>query len=514
MKTFVQFILLLVVCYAERAMAQTTPQRVKLIHTDELQYDRSLVDAQRLLGNVHLEFDGVQFYCDSAYLYANDDFDAFSRIRILDPSGSTVTSEFLHFDKLSNEATLRNNVVLKDRDMTLTTNDLIYRLNQDIAFYTGGGRIVSATNKNILTSKNGTYFGNTETFFFKRNVILKNPDYVVTCDTMQYNSATETTYFTGPTKITGDSTVIYCENGYYDSRKDESRFGKNAQIIDGSTVLEGDSMYYDGNLRFGEVFGHVHIRDTTQTAEIYGDYGRHLEESELSVVTGRALLTEVFGGDTLFMHADTLRALTDSSGLNRIFAYHGVRMFKSDMQGLCDSLVYLQGDSALWMYRNPIVWSSQNQVTGDTIRLQLVANALRHAYVMTSGFILSDAEAKGDSVPGREERFNQIKGKFMRADFWNSELQAIDIDGNAELVYYPTDDESGRPKVIGTNEGQCSSMFISFNGGELSSVRLEESPKSVFKSMAMADPLPLRLKDFRWLREQRPRSASDVFSKD
>jgi lipopolysaccharide export system protein LptA len=259
--------------------AQGSGRRVKLIHTDELRYDKALVDAQRLLGNVHLELEGTSFYCDSAYLYSNDDFDAFSNIRILEASGSTVNSDFLHFDKVRNTAVLTGNVVLRDRDMTLTCSELTYLVKEEIARYVTGGRIVSSTNKNTLTSRNGTYNGKTEVFNFKRDVVLNNPSYKVRTDTMQYRSVSEVTTFLGPTSIDGDSVSIYCENGYYDSRKDESRFGKNAWVRDRTTILNGDSLYYNGKLGFGEVFRNVQIRDTTQTFEIWGDYGKHLERN-------------------------------------------------------------------------------------------------------------------------------------------------------------------------------------------------------------------------------------------
>ncbi|MFN5620132.1 MAG: OstA-like protein [Flavobacteriales bacterium] len=510
MKVTQLLLISLALCCSLLMNAQSQPQRVKLIHTDELRYDKSQVDAQRLIGHVHLQLEGTTFFCDSAYLFTNDDFDAFGNIRILDTSGGTVTADFLHFDRATKLATLREHVVLRDKDMTLTTGYLTYAVDSEVAIYQGGGKIVSSANKNVLTSKNGTYYGASETFHFKRQVILKNPNYVVTCDTMQYNSGSEVTYFRGPTTITGDSTVIYCENGYYDSRKDESRFGKNARILDGTTLLKGDSIYYNGIANMGEVFGNVHIRDTTETMVISGDYGKHLETTKWSFVTGHALLTQGYDSDTLFMHADTLTSLPDSAGYDRVFAYHGVRFFKSDLQGVCDSLVYLQQDSTLWMFSEPIVWSAQSQVTGDTISLEMENQVLRYANVLSNAFMVSDAEASGDSIVGSEEKFNQIKGKRMRADFLNDALHHIRVEGNAELIYFPTDDKSGQPKTMGTNEGQCSAMLLSFENGELSRVRMEEAPKAVFKSTKFADS-PLRMKEFKWLKAQRPVDRYAIF---
>ena len=505
------YIFFIALLHLQQAAAQVAQRKVKLIHTDVLRYDKSLVDAQRLLGNVHLELDGTTFFCDSAYLFANDDFDAFSNIRIIETSGSTVNSSFLHFDNLRNTALLTGNVVLRDRDMTLTSNDLVYLVKEEMARYNSGGRIVSSSNKNTLTSRFGTYNGKTEVFYFKRDVVLRNPSYIVHSDTMQYRSATEITTFLGPTTIDSDSVSIYCENGYYDSRKDESRFGKNAKVRDRTTILRGDSLYYNGKQGMGEVFRNVHIRDTTQTFEILGNYGRHIEQSQMSYVTGRALLLEVMGGDTLFMHADTLTALPDSAGKQVVYAYHGVRLYKNDVQGLCDSAVYMQSDSLMWMYTRPMLWSGQNQVTGDTIKLVLRNQTLDKAWVIGSAFIASDAEAN-DSFNGPELRFNQIKGKSMTAQFSDSELQSVWVDGNGELVYYPTDDKEGAPRPMGTNQGECSSILIRFKQGELSSLRMDGQPKSVFKSNRFAGTEPLLLLGFKWLRDQRPRSQADVFA--
>jgi len=502
-------LLAILLLHTQWVCAQGSGRHVKLVHTDELRYDKSLVDAQRLLGNVQLELEGTSFYCDSAYLFANDDFDAFSNIRILEASGSTVNADFLHFDKVQNTAVLTGNVVLRDRDMTLTCSDLTYLVKEEVARYVTGGRIVSSTNNNTLTSRNGTYNGKTEVFNFKRDVVLKNPSYTVRTDTMQYRSINEITTFLGPTKIEGDSVSIYCENGYYDSRKDESRFGKNAWVRDRTTLLFGDSLYYNGKLGFGEVFRNVQIRDTTQTFEIRGDYGKHLESNELSFVTGHALLLEVMNGDTLFMHADTLKALPDTMHNQIVFAYHGVRIFKNDLQGVCDSVVYLQADSLLWMYRGPIVWSAQNQVTGDTLKLGLRNQSLDKAWIMGNAFIISDAEAN-DTIQGPEIRFNQIKGKSATASFLNSELESVWVDGNGELVYYPTDSKEGKPQSMGTNQGECSSILIRFKDGELSTLRMEGQPKSVFKSNRFAGTEPLLLRDFKWLRDQRPRSRYEI----
>ena len=57
-----------------------------------------------------------------------------------------------------------------------------------------------------------------------------NPDYVMTADTMDYNTTSEIAYFTGPTKLVGDSLNLYCEKGWYDTKKEITSVWKHAVI--------------------------------------------------------------------------------------------------------------------------------------------------------------------------------------------------------------------------------------------------------------------------------------------
>ncbi|MBL0314232.1 MAG: hypothetical protein IPP69_00130 [Flavobacteriales bacterium] len=491
----------------------TARKKVKLIHSDDWQYDQSLIDAQRLIGHVHLEYEGTQFFCDSAYLYANEDFDAFSNIRILEPGGYQATGDLLHFDKALQLATMRNNVNMRDREMTLVTDFLTYDLETEIANYSGGGKITSAANKNTLTSRKGSYHSKTDMFYFRDQVLLKNPDYIVNCDTMQYHDVSEVTTFFGPTTITGDGTSIYCENGYYNTKKDQSRFGKNAVITSESTTLKGDSMYYDGKTGIGEVFRNVEIRDTTDDYIISGDFGKHYEKTKQSFVTGHALMTQIFEDDSLFMHADTLRSVSDTSGKDYVYAYHGVKLFKDDLQGKCDSLYYSSVDSTLQMFYDPVLWSAQNQITGDSITMKMKSGKLDKLYVVGNAFIISDAEAKGDSVVVGE-KFNQIKGRKLTGIFVDNDLHEVYVEGNGQLIYFPTEDEKKRPVAMGLNQGECSNIHISVKDNELKKIRMETETNSVFTPMKMSDRSKFRLEKFRWRMEERPRKMEDVFVKE
>lgn len=484
------------------AQAQQKKQ-VKLVHADNIFFDKKIVDAQRLKGNVNLLYEGTTFLCDSAYLYANQNFDAFGRIRVNKPGGYSMTGGKLFFDKEKQHVRVVEQVVLKDGDMTLTSDQIFYNLQTEIAQFTTGGRIVSSKNQNVLTSKRGFYHSREKTFYFRDHVRLANPEYVVKCDTLQYRELTEVAYFFGPTTITSKDTKIYCENGWYNTRTDVSQFNENAEVISDKTILRGDSIYYNGNKGYGEVFRNVSIRDTTSSFLITGHYGRHTESTKTSLVTRDALLTQISEGDSLFMAADTLLAVPDSLDRQFIRAFHRVKIFRSNLQGVADSLTYSQSDSLLVLFGNPVLWSDVNQVTGDTILIRMWDGQIEGLDVRSNAFILSEAITPEKNKSGTV-RYNQISGRNLTGKFRENALRKVHVEGNGQLIYFPLEEKAQDTRIMGHNKGECSEIDITIENNEIIRINLIREPDSVFAPIRLADENEFELKGFRWRGEERP----------
>ena len=98
--------------------------------------------------------------------------------------------------------------------VVLTTNELEYNTLTKIGTYLNGGKVI--TGKTVLTSTEGYYYGETRDVYFKKKVVLVDPEYRITTDTLLYNTYTKIARFIVPTKIvSGKRTINTCE-GYYD----------------------------------------------------------------------------------------------------------------------------------------------------------------------------------------------------------------------------------------------------------------------------------------------------------
>lgn len=181
-----------------------------------------------------------------------------------------------------------------------------------------------------------------------------------------------------------------------------------------------------------------------------------------------------------------------------ILAFHDVRIFKSDLQALCDSLSYSSVDSMFRLFKQPIIWSDTSQFTADTVNIQLANDKIDRIFLRQNSFIINSPD---------EFFFNQIKGKHSVAVFDSSELRRVRVEGNAESVYYALDDDKA---YIGVNKTVCSEMLILFGNNEVEGIKFYTQPKATLFPMEKADHEGLKMPGFNWQIKRRPTSVEDL----
>jgi len=474
--------------------------KVELIKANSLQFDKSInKDVRRLIGDVVLKHDESLMYCDSAYLYSEQNrFDAYGNVHIKVSDTVNIWGDYLKYDGNTKLAELHHNCRMVDNQTTVESDFLFYDLKNDIAYYKTGGTIVNAENN--LKSKIGRYFSNQKMFFFKDDVVLTNPQYIINCDTLKYNTLSEIAFFLGPTTIVSEENTIYCENGWYDTKKDISQFNKNAYLKNNEQLLKGDSLYYDRNKGYGKAIKNVTIIDFKEEVIIYGHFAEYFEEPEFTQVTETPFLIKIFDGDTLFLHADTLNTIIDTVEQKRtLLAYRHVKFFKSDLQGLCDSIVFLFTDSTLNMYGNPVLWSEENQLTAEFIKIFTGKNDIKELRMFSSSFIVSEEIVSG---------YNQIKGKDMIGYFENNKINIIDVFGNGQTVYYVAEEDGS---TTGINTSESSELRIFLEDNQVKNILFKSKPNAILYPVDDIPEDKKLLKGFRWLNKLRPLSKEDIF---
>ncbi len=477
--------------------------RVNIEHADSFKYNAKFgKDIQRLIGNVVIRQDSTLFYCDSAYINeVKNSFEAFSNVHIKVNDTVDVFGSRLLYDGNSRIAELYDSVKLIDKNTVLTTDHLIYNRITKTALYDTGGRIVNKDN--ILVSRWGLYYTKTRTFHFRDDVVLTNPDQETYSDTLIYNTNNETAYFLGPTVIRGKESIIYCENGWYDTKNDMSKLVKRPSITSTDQTITADSLYYDNNAFFGKAMGNVVITDTLRSVILTGKRGELWDKKGMSYVTDSAIAITYDSEDSLFIHADTMWMNFDKERKVKMMqAYYGVRFYRTNLQGKCDSLSYAMTDSTIRLYDNPVLWSGKNQLTADSITIAVSGSRADSLMMYNTAFIVSK-----DST----DSYNQIRGKNMVAYFVRNELAKINVDGNAQTVYFVREEDG---YLIGVDLAQSSSMTVRIKNNTIHSITYQSSVDEDMYPEKDLTENETKLKGFSWLNNLRPKSKMDIFSRE
>ncbi len=501
-KYFIVFQLVLTVILVSTAAFTQKKTKIKLIDANEL-LGRTVngVELNIFVGNVTFEHDSAFMYCDSAVLISGQNrMKTYKNVHIFLSDTLSLYSDELDYDGNTRIATMVSNVRLVDNYATLTTDRLIFERNKELAYYTTGGKIVRKDN--VLTSCRGYYFTETKDLFFKEDVVFDNPEYHLVSDTLKYNTDTELATILGPTTITGEDELLYAEGGWYDAISDQVQLKECPYLVFKEQYMSGDSIFYDKETGIGQAFNNVFIKDSVRNMIITGNFAdyRRMDGFAFATDSAQAILIDV--KDSLYLHSDTLKLIFDSvQSPYALLAFYKTKFYKTDIQGMCDSLVYLFTDSTISMYDNPALWSQDNQLTAKMIKIFNLNQKVDSMQMTGSSFIIS-LDKYG------EERYNQIKGKNMTGYFKNNELFKINVEGNSETIYYISE-ECGA--LIGINKAVASSMAIFITDHQVSDIYYYSEPVASLTPEATFPEQELRLKNFKWIGIQRPGSRYDIF---
>ena len=322
--------------------------KVKIVNADSLLVG-TLGKPSRFIGNVHMTHENTLMWCDSLYQYELPDsnyLEAFGHVRVIKNDSIRMSGDYMYYDANKKLIQVRRNVTLEDPQMVLTTDFLDYDGLFDIGYYFNWGQLKDS--QNTLDSKKGNYFTQTKIALFKDSVKVNSPEYLIFSDTLKYNTETKLVSILGPTNIYGkgeDNNTLYTEDGWYDSNLGHAELYKNNRVTHLSYEGVADTMVIDSITGMANLYRNITLVDTVNNVIVKGEYAQMDRKQNKAFVTDSALLIMVGKQDSLFVHGDTLFMDQDTAKNQILRAYYKVKFFSQDMQGLCDSMVYLSVDS-------------------------------------------------------------------------------------------------------------------------------------------------------------------------
>lgn len=508
--------------------AADTTQKIEILNYTKRLTFQTINDTTKLTiiaGDVKLRQGTTLFYCDSCVMNNSaNTFEAWGKgkqVHINDSDTANIYSNHLLYYTQKKLANLDGNVKMTDGKGTLTTPDLEYDMETNIGIYKNGGKVVN--DKTVLTSQEGWYYADLKDVYFKKNVKLKDPAYDIVTDSLLYNTESKTTRFIAQTVIKDTSgRIIETREGYYNPQTRQAEFGRRPTIRDGKITIKGNNVTQSDSIYTVE--GNAIIVDSAQGTTIIGGIIHQNKNTGAILATRKPLMILKQDNDSTFVAADTLFSarLTDKFGMdsiivdtvkgikmaamdpkdsaNRYFeAYRNVRIFNDSLQAVGDSMFYSFKDSVFRLYKDPVVWAQQNQVTGDTIYLHTKNKKADKVEAFENGFMVNRLD---------NEVYNQIKSTRIDGWFVDGNIDSVRAKGFAECIYYIQDDDSA---YTGVNESHCDIIDMYFAQKELDRVIFRSAVTGTLWPMRQKSPGEMKLANFRWLEERRPKTKYELY---
>ena len=486
-----------------RNAAQPAKSKVYLLHSDVLKKNKDNPNAQILVGDVSFRHDSIYMYCDSACFYEKiNSLEAFHNVKFVQGDTLFLYGDYLFYDGNTQLAQVRNNVRMENRTTTLTTDSLNYDRIANLGYFFDGGTLMDE--QNVLTSDWGEYSPATKMSVFNYEVKLVNPQFTLTSDTLRYNTDTKIASIVGPSDIDSDENHIYSELGFYYTQQGQAELLERSVLTNNGKRMTGDSLFYDRNRGIGEAFQNVEFVDTISKNMLTGDYCFYNQLTGYAFAADKAVATDFSQGDSLFIHADTLQLYTFHVNTDSVYrearAYHKVRFYRTDIQGVCDSLVFSSKDSCLTLYQDPILWNGKQQLLGEEIMVYMNDSTIDWAHIQNQALSVEQLDSLN---------YNQVSGKDMKAYFEGGEMKQVDVDGSVRLVYFPMEKDS---TLLGMNCSETSKLSMFLENRKLKKLAMSPKSNGTLYPMTQIPPAKMKLDNFAWFDYVRPLNKADIFN--
>ncbi len=376
-------------------------------------------------------------------------------------------------------------VILQD-SMTLLSDSLVYDTKNKIVKFTGP-TLIERDSLNIYTEK-GFYNAGTQQSYFGNNPRYKKGSQIADAKDIYHDAKNKIITLVRNAYIRDDKQEAKADSIIFNETTNQVSLFKNAWYKEGDRELSGDeiefnrktkslnvkgktkvnesgriidalSLKYDGAKDEGIAIGSVVVSDTSAGYTIVCDtfvYNKADARYRAIGKDRRAYIVSALDKDSLYLSADTLiseKQIEQTDTFQVLFAWGNVKIWSKKMQGLCDSLYFSGRDSTFYLFHNPVIWSDTSQFSGDTIWMTMGNKSLKDIYLRQKAFIIN---RDGNNLE------NQLKGREIQAHFELSKISYMEVQGNAESVYFILDEKG----YIGTNFIQCSSMRFFFGADE------------------------------------------------
>lgn len=200
----------------------------------------------------------------------------------------------------------------------------------------------------------------------------------------------------------------------------------------------------------------------------------------------------VFPSDSSAVDSTAVQPL-DTTKIGFVTALRNVKIYRKNMQVICDSLEYSDLDSLARLFKSPVIWNEvRQQYSSDSVTAVIRNQTMERVSLMSNAFI----HIQEDST-----HYDQIRGAEMMAYFSpQNELERFDALGGASAIFYLEENDA----LATANKKESKMLSAYFKDGNLHRVYYFDTAVSDAYPVAQMTSEDQQLKGFSWTPEKRP----------
>lgn len=460
-----------------------------------------------------------------------------------DKDGQIIESRDGTYDSKIKKFTFENDVNMFTDSIFVKTRRLIYESDFNLATFGAGTN--AWKDDSMLSSEKGWYDRDREIFLFMDDVHVMTPDQEGWCDSLYFYRGPQDVEMLGNAQITDTTRNVFSLAGrvqYQDSLSKVTLTRKPAVItqtdeedgsvdtvylgaeklvyytikrcdIDSTVVADAEKRLKDLDVdpvgEFRKKAAEAAAKAAEEAAQNDPNYRAKQEAEKRSSATVRkpsspdelsVQRTDSTGvADSTAVPDSAVAVQPDTTKIGFLEALHNVRIYKKDMQVVCDSLVYSDLDSLARLFRNPMIWQEvRRQYAADSISVVISDAAMEKASLMSNAFI---------TIQEDTDLFDQIRATEMLAFFdEKGALTRFDALGGASALFFIEENET----FATVNKTDSKMLSATFKDGDIERIYYYESPKNDGYPVVQLAKDEQVLKGFNWQPDLRPADRNAV----
>jgi lipopolysaccharide export system protein LptA len=360
------------------------------------------------------------------------------------------------------------------------------------------------------------------------NVEFVQDSVIVRCDRAVHHPSANRADLYGHVTVIRDTVTLTAPRGVYDGEKKQAfgydgvrlsnrrlvltasdgdyllddriaHFRDGVKVVDSTTTITGNELTYFENDHKSIVVGNVKVVNSRDNATMVGGWLEHLDDKKYSKMLQAPKYFQIDTSstgkiDTLVIISRQMESTEDTT--RRFIGTDSVQLVRGALSGKCGRGIFYPDKDIVELQKEPIIWYEENQVTGDSIQIELKSRRLDRVFVHGDAF----AVTQSDSLYAN--RFDQMTSQEMILYFSNDKLERIEAEGTAISLYFLYD--RGEPN--GVNKASGDRIVLYSKDGRAESIKVQGGTEGQYvpEKLVSGSEAKYDLAGFNW-RMDRPR---------